>query len=127
MPRPRTAPPERAGSPIRKHPLGPLEPLQTRDFIYTLSAVYCDTCKREKQVLAKGMCAPCYMRKRRQDRIPNRGRAPIGFWDAQAMLTVHAWRAAFENTPRTITATGCHVWEGKPTSAPGTASSTSAR
>ena len=77
----------------------------------------CSKCSESKPIMAKGMCAACYMRQRRRDKAGPAfvGRAPTGSREEIALTNRYDWLDRFQSK---IDASGdCHEWHGGATAA----------
>jgi len=72
----------------------------------------CPECGRDKPILAKNLCAACYMRRRRREKAGPAfvARAPTGAREGIAMAYRHDWVGRFHE--KIDTSGDCHEWSG---------------
>ena len=77
----------------------------------------CFKCSESKPIMAKGMCAACYMRQRRRDKAGPAfvGRARIGSREEIALTHRYDWLDRFQG--KIDASGGCHEWQGGSTAA----------
>ena len=77
----------------------------------------CFKCSESKPIMAKGMCAACYMRQRRRDRAGPAfvGRARTGSREEIALTHRYDWLDRFQG--KIDASGGCHEWQGGSTAA----------
>ena len=73
------------------------------------------TCQHHpnKPVMAKGLCAACYMRQRRAQSSSYIGRKPTGANYHTAMASMPEWLSRFE--AKIDRSGSCHIWQGQKT------------